>query len=85
MVQASHSPTSWRKSSYSRRAGCVKFAFVEWQKSSYSGKDGCVEVAFAPAAVAVRDSKNPAGGMLSFSPKAFRAFITATKAGTLNL
>ena len=37
-----------------------------WRKSSRSNGDGnvCVEIAFVAGAIAVRDSKNPAGGVL---------------------
>jgi hypothetical protein len=37
-----------------------------WRKSRRSNGDGnvCVEVAYVPTAVAMRDSKNPAGGVL---------------------
>ena len=46
-----------------------------WRKSSYSGGDNnCVEIAATGANVAVRDSKNPCGGALSFSPGAWQAF-----------
>jgi len=38
-----------------------------------------------PGIVAVRDSKNPTGPALIFSPKAFDAFLTAIKAGRLDL
>jgi hypothetical protein len=50
-----------------------------WRKSNYSnGTNGdCVEVAFA-AEVAVRDSKDPAGGLLTVSPSAWEHFLTAT-------
>lgn len=42
---------------------------AEWRKSSRSNGDGnvCVEIAYLPGVVAhtaVRDSKNPAGGVL---------------------
>lgn len=50
----------------------------EWTKSSWSGGNGaCVEVA-SPAlrTVAVRDSKNPGGPSLAFSPEAWAAFVT---------
>lgn len=60
------STTTWRKSSASSSSdgNCVE---VAWRKSSYSSSpDGnCVEVAFAEAAAAIRDSKNPAGPMLT--------------------
>ncbi|MET9132253.1 DUF397 domain-containing protein [Streptomyces antibioticus] len=55
-----------------------------WRKSSYSGDQGgeCVEVADTPTAVAVRDSKNPAGPILTLGPAAFSDFISwATDAG----
>ncbi len=72
---------SWRKSSYSGSNGgaCVEVAEV-WRKSSYSGGNGgdCVEVARTrPAAVAVRDSKDPDGPKLIFTPEAWATF-TAT-------
>ncbi|AEM81475.1 DUF397 domain-containing protein [Streptomyces violaceusniger] len=46
------------------------------RKSSYSrGEEECVEVATnVPDAVAIRDSKNPAGPMLRFTPAAWVAF-----------
>jgi hypothetical protein len=49
-----------------------------WRKSSYSGGNGgnCVEVASnLPGIIAVRDSKNPAGPALTFTPEAWRAFL----------
>jgi len=76
---------SWRKSSYSASNGgnCVEVAEV-WRKSSYSGTSGgnCVEVARAlPAAVAVRDSKDPDGPKLIFTPADWAAFTTAIRTG----
>lgn len=53
-----------------------------WRKSSRSGSNGgnCVEVADnIPGIVAVRDSKDPDGPALAFSPAAWRAFVTAVK------
>jgi hypothetical protein len=50
-----------------------------WRKSSRSNSNGgaCVEVADnLPGLVAVRDSKDPAGPALTFTPAAWRAFIT---------
>ena len=46
------------------------FAGATWRKSSRSGpySDNCVEIAFVGSGVAVRDSKNPAGAVLFFSP-----------------
>jgi Domain of unknown function (DUF397) len=75
---------SWRKSSYSASNGgnCVEVAEV-WHKSSHSGANGgnCVEVARTlPAAVAVRDSKDPDGPKLIFTPADWTAFTTAIRA-----
>ncbi|GAB2710314.1 DUF397 domain-containing protein [Kitasatospora kifunensis] len=54
-----------------------------WRKSSHSGGNGaCVEIAVpAPVAVAVRDSKDPVGPWLHFSPAAWHAFATAAGHG----
>ncbi|MCX4747191.1 DUF397 domain-containing protein [Kitasatospora sp. NBC_01287] len=54
-----------------------------WRKSSHSGGNGaCVEVAVpAPATVAVRDSKDPSGPQLRFSPEAWHAFAGAAGHG----
>ena len=76
---------SWRKSSYSGTNGgaCIEVAEV-WRKSSYSGGNGgdCVEVAASPpAAVAVRDSKDPDGPKLTFTPQDWAAFTAALRAG----
>ncbi|KUO12078.1 hypothetical protein AQJ58_13170 [Streptomyces sp. DSM 15324] len=57
-------------------------AFVDtlkpWRKSSYSGPDDgneCVEIATTPTFTAVRDTKAPAGGTLTFPAEAFDAFL----------
>ncbi len=53
-----------------------------WRKSSRSGDEGaCVEMAVLPEAVAVRDSKDPAGPTLVFSPTAWAAFTGAPPRG----
>ncbi|GAA3726383.1 hypothetical protein GCM10022225_04340 [Plantactinospora mayteni] len=53
-----------------------------WRKSSHSGDQGaCVEYALLAGAaddvVAVRDSKDTAGPVLTFAPAAWTAFTTA--------
>lgn len=60
---------------------------VTWRKSSYSGNNGggCVEVAQRSAVVAVRDSKDPGGPKLTFSPEEWRAFVAGVKAGEFGL
>lgn len=54
---------------------------AEWRKSSYSGANGnCVEVAHAASGVvAVRDSKNPDGPRLAFTPEQWTAFTHSLK------
>ena len=48
---------------------------LNWRKSSYTGNNGanCVEVA-ASGPVFVRDSKDPRGPVLEFTPQAWRTF-----------
>ncbi|HLX50463.1 MAG TPA: DUF397 domain-containing protein [Streptosporangiaceae bacterium] len=76
---------TWRKSSHSNgQAECVEVA--TWRKSRYSnGQGACVEVATRPEGprVAVRDSKDPAGPMLTITPAAWHTFTTKIKAGRL--
>ncbi|WP_030911835.1 DUF397 domain-containing protein [Streptosporangium amethystogenes] len=55
-----------------------------WRKSSLSGDNGaqCVEVAAnLPGAVAVRDSKDPDGAKLLFTPAQWRSFVGGVKVG----
>lgn len=55
-----------------------------WRKSSYSSIEGqCTEVAYLGAGVAVRDSKDPDGPALLFSPAAWRAFTAGLRSGGL--
>jgi Domain of unknown function (DUF397) len=53
-----------------------------WRKSSYSGgaSGNCVEVAAADRTVAIRDSKDPNGSMLAFSPHEWQRFAAQVKA-----
>ncbi|MEV4756546.1 DUF397 domain-containing protein [Micromonospora sp. NPDC049559] len=56
-----------------------------WRKSSRSNSQGqCVEVADNLAdVVAVRDTKDRAGGTLTFTPSAWKSFVGGVKAGSL--
>jgi hypothetical protein len=59
-----------------------------WRKSSYSGNGGsdCVEVARnLPGVVAVRDSKNPSGPVLTVESAEWRDFIAGMKASRHDL
>ncbi|NBE81804.1 DUF397 domain-containing protein [Micromonospora rubida] len=58
----------------------VDLSNAHWRKSTRSGSNGgeCVEVADnLPGVVAVRDSKNPDGPVLTFSPAAWTVFTSA--------
>jgi Domain of unknown function (DUF397) len=61
-------------------------AAAVWRKSSRSNGQGqCVEVARLEQAIAVRDSKDPAGPVLTFTPDEWAAFIAGTKDGQFDL
>ena len=53
----------------------------DWRKSTYSMSNGqCAEVALGGGVVAVRDSKDPGGPVLEFSPADWERFTAALKA-----
>jgi hypothetical protein len=54
---------------------------AQWFKSLHSGgSDECIEVAWLPAGnVGVRDSKNPAGPALVFTPGEWDAFTAGVR------
>ncbi|WP_433256444.1 DUF397 domain-containing protein [Streptosporangium sp. CA-135522] len=59
---------------------------ARWRKSSRSNGNGgeCVEVAVnLPGVVAVRDSKNPDGPALLFSPEVWTTFLTQIKGDSI--
>ena len=61
---------------------------AEWRKSSFSGGSGgnCVEVATnLPGMVAVRDSKDPAGPVLTLTPAQWRSFTAGVQLGQFDL
>jgi hypothetical protein len=53
---------------------------LQWRKSSFSSTNGCVEVApWGEAFVAVRDSKNPAGGIQLYDHHEWRCFLQGVR------
>jgi uncharacterized protein DUF397 len=53
---------------------------ARWRKSSRSSNvANCVEVAVTTGTVAIRDSKQPTGGVLAISPHAWTTFTTALR------
>ncbi len=65
----------------------VDLSQARWNKSTRSGPncDNCVEVAFVGGAVALRDSKNPTGPALIFTPGEWDAFVEGAKDGEFDL
>lgn len=66
----------------------VDLSEARWRKSTRSGPncDNCVEVAFlAGGATAVRDSKDPDGPALIFTPDEWTAFVGGVMDGEFDL
>lgn len=79
----------WRKSSHSGSEGqmCIEVSAI-WRKSSYSsgGEGQCVEVAaLTGRGVALRDSKDVEGPMLSIAPSAWASLLAGLKDGSFDL
>ena len=80
------SDVSWRKSSYSTSNGgnCVEVGIAS-RISSTSGINRVEDGRHVADVVAVRDSKEPDGPVLAFSPAAWQSFTSQLKTGELDL
>ena len=58
-----------------------------WHRSTRTGAfgDNCVEVAFVGGAIVVRDSKQPEGPRLVFTPQEWDAFVEGAKDGEFDI
>jgi Domain of unknown function (DUF397) len=57
-----------------------------FRKSSFSGGGSCVEVRLLPdGRIAERDSKHPGIAPNHFTPTAWKAFLSAVRAGEFDL
>jgi Domain of unknown function (DUF397). len=68
--------------------GLTDLSRAVWRKSSRSNGTGgnCVEVASnLPGVISVRDSKNPAGPALVFTPGEWSAFVNGVKRGEFDV
>lgn len=65
----------------------VDLSRAEWRKSTRSGPncDNCVEIAFVDGVVAVRDSKDPDGAVLIFTPAEWDAFVGGARDGEFDI
>ncbi|GIF74145.1 DUF397 domain-containing protein [Asanoa siamensis] len=61
------------------------FSQAVWRKSTKTQQAGqCVEVAKVGDVVGVRDSKDPGGPVLVFTPREFAAFLDGAAKGEFN-
>jgi hypothetical protein len=70
-------------------AGCVVSAsnveWSSWRKSTHSGGQGCLETRLDDGRIQVRDSKDPAGAVRSFTYAEWDAFVAGAKDGEFDL
>jgi hypothetical protein len=57
-------------------------ASLAWLKAQSSTHNGaCVEIASAAGKIAIRDSKDPDGSILVYTPTEFKAFLNGARNG----
>jgi predicted secreted Zn-dependent protease len=54
---------------------------VSWRKATRSGSGNCVQVAVVEGLVLVRNSRNPDGELLTYTPGEWHAFLDGAKQG----
>ena len=54
---------------------------LAWKSARSCTGGNCVQVAPADGMVAIRDSKNPGGAILTYSPDEWNAFVEGVKNG----
>ena len=52
-----------------------------WLKAHASGAGGCIEIASLVGGIAIRDSKDPGGPILVYTPTEFGAFLDGARNG----
>jgi hypothetical protein len=60
-------------------------SWVTWRKSSRSQQGNCLQVRLRSGHVQVRDSKDPHGAVLSFTPDEWEAFVAGVRDGEFDL
>jgi hypothetical protein len=54
---------------------------IQWRRSSRCESDTCVEVAHVDQVIAIRDSKDVDGSVLTFSAEEWAAFVAGVRNG----
>lgn len=75
-------PGTWTQASRCETAACLQ---ARWTRATRCDTATCVETRTAYGAVQVRDSKNPDGPVLTFTPAEWTAFVAGAKAGEFDL
>jgi hypothetical protein len=52
-----------------------------WRRSTFCGSGACIEVAKVDESYLLRDSKDPEGPVLTFTPAEWDAFVAGVQAG----
>lgn len=73
---------AWRRAAGCELGNCVEVAFV---KATRSETMNCVEVAACTHEVKVRDSKNPDGTVLTFTPAEWAVFCDGVRGGEFDV